>query len=101
MADALPESTLAAMAALFSAVADASRLRLLLHLRAGEHRSGDLAAALEMTPSAISHQLRWLREHGIVQARKAGREVYYCLTDDCIRDLLSTALAHVQGEHAP
>lgn len=83
---------------LFAAVADATRLRILLLVFDAERRSGEIADALSMTPSAVSHQLRWLRERRIVAARRQGRETYYRLADDCIRDLLCVALRHVSEE---
>lgn len=85
----------------FDALADPTRAHLLLLIRDGEKRSGDLAAALEMTPSAISHQLRWLRERDFVAVRREGREMYYTLADACIRDILDTALRHIQENAKP
>jgi ArsR family transcriptional regulator len=83
---------------LFSAMADPSRATILLMLREQEQRSGDLAAALDVTPSAVSHQLRWLRESYIVTARRDGREIYYSLADDCIRDMIDVAVRHIEEE---
>lgn len=83
---------------LFSAIADPTRARLLLSLRAGDMRSGDLAQALGMTHSAVSHQLRWLREHKVVARRKVGREVFYSLADACIEELIDVALRHIQEQ---
>lgn len=103
MSDSLAdhENTVAQLTDLFAAVADATRLRILLLVFDAEQRSGQIADALAMTPSAVSHQLRWLRERRIVAARKQGRETYYRLADDCIRDLLSVALQHVAEESRP
>lgn len=84
------------VADLFLALADPTRAHLLLALLRQEYRSGDLAQQLAMTPSAVSHQLRWLRERGVIQTRKAGREVYYSLADECIRRLLETAIGHIE-----
>ena len=71
------EALIMRLTGLFGAMADSTRARLLLLLLDGEKRSGDLAEALGMTPSAVSHQLRWLRENDILHSRKNGREVYY------------------------
>lgn len=90
------DQTLTQLTTLFSALADPSRSKMLLLLRESEKRSGDLAIALDMTPSAVSHQLRWLRENHIVTARKTGREVYYALADVCIREIIDVALRHIQ-----
>ena len=89
------EDTIDQLTTLFGAIADPSRARMLLLLLDGEKRSGELAEALEMTPSAISHQLRWLRERNIVTARKEGREVFYQLADACIFEIIHVALNHI------
>jgi ArsR family transcriptional regulator, lead/cadmium/zinc/bismuth-responsive transcriptional repressor len=91
------ESTIEQLTVLFGALADPTRARMLLLMMGGEQRSGDLASALEMTPSAVSHQLRWLRERNLVSARKSGREIHYALADACVRDLIEIALGHIEG----
>lgn len=88
--------TIDRMTQLFGAMSDPTRARMLLHLRDSEHRSGDLAEKLDMTASAVSHQLRWLRENNVVTSRRAGREVYYQLADACIAELIDVALHHIQ-----
>lgn len=94
------ETTIERLTLLFGAMADPTRARMLLHLRRQECRSGDLAALLDMTHSAVSHQLRWLRDNNVVAARKTGREVYYALADACITELMDVALRHIQEEDA-
>jgi len=89
------EALIIRLTGLFGAMADSTRARLLLVLLEGEKRSGDLAELLGMTPSAVSHQLRWLRENDIVSSRKEGREVYYALADACIMDIIQVALSHI------
>lgn len=81
---------------LFSAFADPSRATILLMLRDGEKRSGDMPEVLGISASAVSHQLRWLRENNIVTGRKEGREVYYQLADACICEIIDVALRHIQ-----
>lgn len=94
------DKTIQHFTTLFSALADPTRAKMLLLLRNGEKRSGDLAAELQMTASAVSHQLRWLRENNVVTSRKKGREVYYHLADTCIREIIDVALKHIQeGRH--
>lgn len=83
---------------LFDALADPTRAQLVLLLLEGEKRSGELAFALDKSPSAISHQLRWLREHHVVADRKVGREVYYQLADACITEIVQVVLRHIQEE---
>lgn len=94
----MESSTIQRLGELFSAVADITRLRIILLIRDRGTRSTDIAAALDMTASAISHQLRWLRERRIVKAEKIGRETYYSLNDECIAELLDVALRHIGEE---
>jgi ArsR family transcriptional regulator len=89
------EALIIRLTMLFGAMADSTRARLLLLLLDGEKRSGDMADALNMSASAVSHQLRWLRENDIVASRKEGREVFYALADACIMDIIQVALSHI------
>jgi ArsR family transcriptional regulator, lead/cadmium/zinc/bismuth-responsive transcriptional repressor len=90
------ENYLPKLTELFGAIADPTRVHILLSIMDTEKRSGDLATVLDMTPSAVSHQLRWLRDRRIVTARKEGREMYYALADDCIREIIEVALKHIK-----
>lgn len=91
-----PEPLLARLAETFRALGDPTRVRILQALTTRELCVCDLAAALGMTPSAISHQLRLLRHLRLVKPRKAGRMVYYSLDDDHVVDLFSRGLEHVR-----
>ena len=84
-----------AMAESFKALADPTRLMILALLFAGERYVGDIADHLAVTQSAISHQLRLLRSLDIVRYRKVGREVYYDLADDHVRDILQRTFEHI------
>ena len=86
-----------AVADLFSVLADPSRARILHLLAVSKHELCvcDIALVLGMSVSALSHQLRALRERGAVSRRKAGRIVYYRLVDDQIRRLVLDAALHV------
>ena len=83
---------------LFNAVADPTRAKIILYVMDGQKRSSDIATMLEMTTSATSHQLRWLRERRIVISEKIGRETFYALSDDCIREIIEVALRHIHEE---
>jgi DNA-binding transcriptional ArsR family regulator len=79
--------------ALFQVLANDSRLRLLHALaRAGELCVTDLAAAVEMTPQAISNQLRRLIDRRIVATRREGNRIHYRIIDPCVPGLLSLGL---------
>nr|WP_321508891.1 metalloregulator ArsR/SmtB family transcription factor [uncultured Hyphomonas sp.] len=71
------------------------RLRILALISERECSVGDIADHLEVSQSAVSHQLRLLRSLDIVRYRKDGREVYYDLADDHVRDILNRTLEHI------
>lgn len=84
------------LAQLFQLFADATRARILYALlESDELCVNDLAAALEVPETSVSHALRLLRIAGVVKNRKAGRLVYYSLDDDHIRMLLHTTREHL------
>jgi ArsR family transcriptional regulator, lead/cadmium/zinc/bismuth-responsive transcriptional repressor len=80
-------------------LADPTRARLLLALGDGELCVCDLAAATGVNRTTVSHQLRVLREGGVVTRRRAGKTVFYALADDHVRALLAMGRAH--AAHAP
>lgn len=83
------------MAEFFAVLGDPNRWRILSALAVTEHRVRDLAAAVDMTESAVSHQLRILRTMRLVSYRKQGRNVLYCLKDDHIFNLYREASEHL------
>ncbi|MDR1730814.1 MAG: metalloregulator ArsR/SmtB family transcription factor [Synergistaceae bacterium] len=89
------ESRLYDVADFFKMFADSTRIRILWALEESELCVCDLAALLNMTKSAISHQLKTLRMAKLVKFRKDGKVVYYSLDDHHIKDILLTALQHV------
>ena len=91
----LKENTSTHLADLFSALSDPTRLRIISVLLDSEMNVGEIAAQLEMTESAVSHQLRGLRQMRLVRARKNGRQVYYALDDDHVAKLYRLGLEHV------
>ncbi len=84
------------LAELFKALADPSRLRIIALLLDGEQTVQALEAALGMSQSAISHQLRHLRQLNLVRWRKEGRFVFYALHDEHVRELFLQGLSHAQ-----
>lgn len=84
------------VAALMGALAGPTRIRLLFALcEGGDLSTGELAKAVGMSPSATSHQLRVLRDLGLVKRRRDGRRCFYALADDHLEVLLREALYHV------
>ena len=92
----LKEQTSTHLADLFSALSDSTRLRIISVLLDGELNVGELAGQLEMTESAVSHQLRGLRFMHLVRGRKNGRQVFYALDDDHVAKLYRLGLEHVE-----
>jgi ArsR family transcriptional regulator, lead/cadmium/zinc/bismuth-responsive transcriptional repressor len=92
----IQENTFTHLADLFSALSDPTRLRIISILLDGELNVGDLAAKLNMTESAVSHQLRGLRQLRLVRSRKDGRQVYYALDDEHVARLYRLGLDHVE-----
>ena len=84
------------LADLFKIFGDTTRMRILYALQEGEMSVGTISAALGMTQSAISHQLRFLKQARLVKSRKNGKTVYYALCDDHIQTILAQGIAHVQ-----
>ena len=79
---------------LLKGFANETRLRILCLLRDREVCVHDLVEALGMSQSAVSHQLRVLRDARLVSHRRDGRHVYYRLADDHVREMLENALTH-------
>ena len=83
------------MAEFFSLLGDANRLRILSMLAVKELCVCDLAAALEMSESAVSHQMRVLRSMRLVSYRKRGRNVFYRLQDHHVLELYQAVAEHL------
>jgi DNA-binding transcriptional ArsR family regulator len=95
--NALPEKTVERVSRLFSALSDPTRLRILHALTVTEELCVcDLAALAELSVSAVSHQLRLLRDRDLVRARRDGRMVFYSLADDHVSVLMGTGVEHAE-----
>lgn len=84
------------MAEFFKIFGDGTRIRILQNLLEGEKNVGDLAEALEMSQSAVSHQLRVLRQNDLVKYRKEGKVVCYSLDDEHVENVLQQGMAHLR-----
>ncbi|MFB7222523.1 ArsR/SmtB family transcription factor [Streptomyces sp. NPDC056227] len=84
------------VAATLQALATPSRLRILVQLQEGPCAATELADAVGMEQSACSHQLRLLRNLGLVTGERQGRSVIYALYDNHVAELLEQALYHVE-----
>ncbi len=90
----LDDARLKAMSDIFSALADPTRLRILTALAEGERCVCDLAEVTGVSASAVSHQLRLLRDRDLVAFTRTGRHVCYRLADDHVASLLEQGFEH-------
>ena len=93
--DMLSDQVINSMSEIFKALGDPTRLQILTLLFSGERCVSELADHLNVTQSAVSHQLRLLRNLDIVRFRKEGREVFYNLADDHVREIFMLTLEHI------
>ncbi len=93
--DALPEWIVECLSRLFSSISDPTRIRIVYALTENERLNvTDLATYTGLSVSAISHQLRLLRDRALLQAQREGRSVYYSLADEHLRTLFRTGVQH-------
>ncbi len=91
-----PEEMLYDLAELFKVFGDSTRVRILSALFVSEMCVCDIAKLLGMTQSAISHQLRILKQTRLVKNRKDGKTVYYSLDDEHIKNIFDQGLEHLR-----
>ena len=94
----MDRETLKRVAKLYSIFGDGTRLHILAALNCHEMCVCDLAVLMNMTKSAVSHQLRVLRDNKLVTSRRDGKQVFYSLADDHVKDLLDIATDHINEE---
>ena len=86
------------LAELFKIFGDSTRIRILFVLFESEVCVCDLAQALNMNQSAISHQLRILKQSKLIKNRREGKSVFYSLADDHVRTIISQGMEHIEEE---
>ena len=89
------KETLEDIAELFKGFADASRVRILYALTEGEKCVTDIAQQVELSQSAVSHQLRLLKQMQLIKFRREGKNILYSLADDHVKTILQMGLEHV------
>ncbi len=89
------EGKIYATAELFKVFGDVTRLKILYTLFSEEKRVGDIAEAVAMSSSAVSHQLKVLRQARLVNFRREGKTMLYSLADEHVRTLLGQAREHI------
>jgi DNA-binding transcriptional ArsR family regulator len=91
----IDETHLSRLAELFRLLGDPTRLRIVVACLSGPIAVGDLAAALALAPTLVSHHLRWLRAARLVKFERRGRHVLYSAADRHVSDMLADMLDHV------
>ena len=95
--DTMPEETmLYDLAELFKVFGDSTRMRILFVLFEAEVCVCDLAQVLNMTQSAISHQLKILKQNKLVKCRREGKSIFYSLADEHVRAIINQGMEHVE-----
>ena len=91
-----PLSELYELSDFFKVLGDSTRMNILFAIDAEPMCVCDIARLLSMTKSAVSHQLKILRQSDLVTYKKAGKNVFYTLADDHVRDIIEKALEHIK-----
>jgi ArsR family transcriptional regulator len=84
------------LAELFKIFGDSTRIRILFVLSKSELCVYDIAEALSMTASAVSHQLKVLRQARLIRNRREGKQIFYSLADDHVRTIIAMGLEHLE-----
>ena len=95
MANIPEKETMAQIGELFKGFADPTRVNILYLLVEDEKCVGDIAEAVELSQSAISHQLRILKQMHLIKYRREGKNILYSLADDHVKTILQMGLEHV------
>ena len=90
------EDTMTELSDFFKNFGDSTRIKIVSALMAGELCVADIAEALEISASAISHQLRILRQAKIVRYRRVGKQIYYSIEDNHVGILYTVGMEHIQ-----
>ena len=96
MIDKVNENTLYDVAELFKNFSDSTRIRILYCLFEKERSVTEISELLQMNQSAISHQLRFLKNSKLVKNRREGKTIFYSLDDDHVYNIISQGIEHVE-----
>ena len=91
----LSDTYVSRLSSFFKVIGDESRVKIIYALSLREMCVNDIAAALGMTQSAVSHQLKLMKSEGHVKARRSGKNMFYSLDDEHVVDIMEEGLKHV------
>ena len=94
----LNEDELCELAELFKVFGDSTRVKILYDLFDGEKSVTEISEDLDMNQSAISHQLKILKQNKLVKNRREGNSIFYSLADDHVRSIIETGMEHIEEQ---
>lgn len=86
-------------ASFFKVVGDETRMKILCAISEGELCVNDIASAVGMTKSAVSHQLKLLKDEALIKPRRDGKNIFYSLDDQHVVDIIEIAFTHIEHAH--
>lgn len=92
----MSENELADLAELFRIFGDSTRIKILYDLFSGEKNVSEITADLQMTQSAVSHQLKILKSSKLISSRREGKSIYYALADDHVKTIIAMGKEHIE-----
>ena len=92
----MTENEMVELADLFKMFADATRVKILLLLFDGEYNVGEIVERVGVAQTAVSHQLRALKQNHLVKCRREGKRMIYSLADDHVRMIMDCAIEHIE-----
>lgn len=99
MKEMLDEEKLLLIADFYKALSDSTRIKIVNLLENNELCVCDIAVILNMTKSAVSHQLKNLKEINLIKSRKQGKEVWYSLADNHVKEVFDISLEHIMEKN--
>lgn len=96
MIDTIDENELYDLAELFKVFGDSTRIRILFVLFNKDESVSEIAKTLNMTDSAVSHQLKILKQNKLIKARRNGKQIYYSLADDHVKTIIAMGREHIE-----
>ena len=93
------EEELYDLAELFKVFGDSTRIKILFVLFESEMCVCDIAEALSMTQSAVSHQLKVLKQAKLIKNRREGKSIFYSLADEHVRTIIAMGIEHIEEDH--
>lgn len=92
----ISEETVQRLAAFFKVLGDETRVRIICSLADGEKCVSDMSQIIDVSQSAVSHQLKLLKMEGHVKSRRDGKNIFYSLDDEHVIDIIEKSISHIR-----